>query len=366
MTGEAPLLLTPGPLTTDLVVRQAMLKDWGSRDPAFIALTAELRSRLLGVAHGEETHVAVPIQGSGTYVLEAAVASLIGPADKLLVLINGAYGERMAQIAARLGRVVEVLRWDEDRPVEPELVARTLAADPAISHVALVHCETTSGILNPLDAIAKVVAAAGRRLLLDAMSSFGALPMDLGATPIAAVLASSNKCLEGAPGVAFALVERHWLAAGPGHSASMSLDLHAQWRGLEANGQWRFTPPVQVVAALVEALRLLEAEGGPPARLRRYQANLDTMVEATTRLGLRLFLERGLQAPIIATFHPPEDPGFSFEAFYEALARRGFVIYPGKLTRAPSFRIGCIGAVGPADFKRLGEALGPALAEATA
>jgi 2-aminoethylphosphonate-pyruvate transaminase len=363
MTDPAPLLLTPGPLTTERAVREAMLRDWGSRDPDFIALTAELRARLLAVAHGEAAHVAVPIQGSGTFVLEAAVGTLLGPQDKLLVLINGAYGERMAHIARRLGRQVEVLRWAEDEPVDPDAVAVALAAEPGVTHVALVHCETTSGILNPLGAVAAAVKAAGRTLILDAMSSFGALPIDLRAQPIAAILASSNKCLEGTPGLAFAIVEREVLAACEGRSASLSLDLHAQWRGLEANGQWRFTPPVQVAAALVEALRRLEAEGGPAARLRRYQDNLDTLVEAATDLGLRLFLDRAVQAPIIATFHPPSD-AFVFEAFYDALARRGFIIYPGKLTRAPSFRIGCIGAVNRADFARLSAALGPALAEA--
>jgi 2-aminoethylphosphonate-pyruvate transaminase len=365
MNGKAPLLLTPGPLTTDPSVREAMLKDWGSRDPAFIAMTAELRARLLQVVHGAATHEAVPIQGSGTYVLEAAVGSLMGPGDKLLALVNGAYGERMVRIAERLGRAVTALRWREDEPVDPDLVAQVLDGDPSITHVALVHCETTSGILNPLGAVATVAAAANRPLMLDAMSSFGALPIDLLSTPIAAVLASSNKCLEGAPGLAFALVERQMLAGSAGKSPSLSLDLHDQWLGLETNGQWRFTPPVQVVAALVEALRRLELEGGPAARLRRYQANLDVLLDGALKLQLRPYLDRTVQAPIIATFHLPEGP-FDFEVFYDALARSGFIIYPGKLTRAPSFRIGCIGAVHPADFERLVTAMGPALAQSRA
>jgi len=361
---DAPLLLTPGPLTTDPAVRAAMQKDWGSRDPAFIALTAELRARLVQLAKGDATHVAVPIQGSGTYILEAAIGSLVGASDKLLVLANGAYGERMASIAKRLGRAVEVLRCDEDRPVDPDAVFDALK-DASITHVALVHCETTTGILNPSEAVADVVAEAGRVLLLDAMSSFGALPINLSRTQIGAVLASGNKCLEGAPGVAFALVERALLAGSAGRSASLSLDLAAQWQGFEADGQWRFTPPVQVVAALVEALRLLEREGGPAARLRRYQANLDTLIAGATAVGLELYLERALQAPIIATFRAPGGRRFNFDAFYQALVRRGFIIYPGKLTRAETFRIGCIGAVRPADFERLGAALGPALDEAS-
>ncbi|MHB8286923.1 MAG: 2-aminoethylphosphonate--pyruvate transaminase, partial [Caulobacteraceae bacterium] len=219
--------------------------------------------------------------------------------------------------------------------------------------VALVHCETTTGILNPLEAIADCVASHGRALLLDAMSSFGALEIDLAKTRIRAVLASSNKCLEGAPGLGFALVERHAIAEAKSVNPSLSFDLYEQWRGFEANGQWRFTPPVQVVAALVEALRALEAEGGPAARLARYSDNLATLLEGMTRLGFKLYLDPALQAPIIATFVQPTDGTFAFSAFYDGLAERGFLIYPGKLTKADSFRIGCIGALDREDFKRL-------------
>jgi 2-aminoethylphosphonate-pyruvate transaminase len=348
-----PVLLTPGPLTTADATRQAMTRDWGSRDPAFIALTAELRRRLLEVVHGQGTHVAVPLQGSGTFILEAAVLTLLAPGGKLLVLINGAYGERMAEIARRHGRAVAALRWEEDQPVDPAAVAAALAEDPAISHVAVVHCETTTGLLNPLAQVAEAVAGAGRALIVDAMSSFGALPLDLRAIPVAAVLASSNKCLEGTPGIGFAIVEKRRLEGAKGNSPSLSLDLFDQWRGFETNGQWRFTPPVQVAAALVEALRALEAEGGPPARLARYRANCEVLVSGMAARGFDLFLDPALQAPIIATFRLPRQAPFSFDRFYEGLAARGFVIYPGKLTRAESFRIGCIGALTPADFERL-------------
>ncbi len=349
----APILLTPGPLTTRESTRRAMLDDWGSRDPAFIALTAELRTRLLAVAAGEGTHAAVPLQGSGTYAVEATIATLVGHGARLLVLANGAYGERMIAIATRLGLDVRALRWAENVAVEPDVVDAALQADSSISHVALVHCETTTGLLNPLEAVAKVVARHGAKLLLDAMASFGALPIDLGLTPVAAVIASSNKGLEGAPGLGFALIERDALAAAEGVCASLSLDLHAQWRGFEANGQWRFTPPVQVVAALVEALRSLEAEGGPPARLARYSDNLDVLVEGMAALGFELYLPRALQAPIIATFRTPDDGRFAFQPFYDGLSERGFLIYPGKLTLAESFRIGCIGALDRRDFERL-------------
>lgn len=350
-----PLLLTPGPLTTHPRVRDAMGRDWGSRDRGFIALTAELRARLLGVANGAETHVATPIQGAGTYVLEAAAASLLGPTDKLLVLVNGAYGRRMAEIARRLGRAVTTLEWAEDTPVDAARVARALAADPSVTHVALVHVETTTGLLNPLAEVAGAAASAGRRLILDAMASFGALPIDLAATPVSAVLASSNKCLEGPPGIAFALVERGALTAAEGRSPSMALDLPAQAAGFARDGQWRFTPPVQVVAGTVEALRLLEAEGGPAARLARYAETLRVLVEGVEPLGFPLYLRREVQAPVIATFR--HGPQLDFGRFYAALAARGFVIYPGKLTADLSFRIGCIGQVFPADMRRLVEAV---------
>lgn len=345
------ILLTPGPLTTRRQTREAMLQDWGSRDPGFIALTAELRQRLLAVAGGEESHVTVPLQGSGTFAVEATIGTLVGPKDKLLVLVNGVYGERIARIAGRLGRTVETLHWAQHQPVDPDAVRRALQKDQAITHVALVHCETTTGLLNPLEEIASAIAGEGRLLILDAMSSFGALPLDLGR--IAALVASSNKCLEGVPGIGFAVVEKSLLARSEGNSASLSLDLCDQWRGFERNGQWRFTPPVQVAAALVEALRILEREGGPEARLARYRENMATLLAGMERLGFESYLAKSLQSPIIATFRIPDGWQPGFETFYAELAARGYLIYPGKLTAENSFRIGCIGAVERKDFEGL-------------
>jgi 2-aminoethylphosphonate-pyruvate transaminase len=309
---------------------------------------------LLGVAHGQDSHVAIPLQGSGTFIVEAAIGTLVGPSDVLLVLVNGAYGQRMLEIARRLGRSdLEFLSWPEHQPVDPAAVDRALAENPKITHVALVHCETTAGLLNPLEEIAAIVARHRRALILDAMSSFGALPIDLRTTAVTCVLASSNKCLEGVPGIGFALVERKSIERAERAAPSLSFDLHDQWRGFEQNGQWRFTPPVQVVAALVEALHRLEAEGGPVARGARYAANFRTLTDGMTRLGFRLFLEEDVQAPIIATFRTPDDPRFRFDRFYSVLAGRGLVIYPGKLTHGDSFRIGCIGDLDPPDFERL-------------
>lgn len=358
-----PRLFTPGPLTTDDRVRAAMACDWGSRDDAFTALTAELRTRLLAVAGDAGSHEAVPIPGSGTNVVEAAIATLIGQRHKLLVLVNGAYGRRIAAIAARYGRDVARLDWAEDAAVDVARVEAALAADAAITHVALVHCETTTGIVNPLAEIAAVVAQAGRLFIVDAMASFGALPIDLATMPIAAVVASSNKCLEGVPGVGYALVARSVLAAARGNSASLSLDLHDQWQAFATTGQWRFTPPVQVVAALVEALRLLEEEGGPPARLARYARRFETVRAGLDRLGFPLYLDRSVQGPIIATFRPRPGQPFDFETLYRMLAARDLIIYPGKLTAEPSFRIGCIGALTDADFADLLAAFGEFVAD---
>ncbi|OAF16452.1 2-aminoethylphosphonate--pyruvate transaminase [Bradyrhizobium centrolobii] len=351
---RTPLLLTPGPLTTHSRTRSVMLKDWGSRDPAFVDMTRQLRERLLTVVNGAPTHVAIPLQGSGTFAVEATLASLIKPDDKLLILSNGAYGERMIDIARRLNRRFLALHWPEHLPIDLQQVDKAVALDPTISHVALVHCETTSGILNPFEQIASIVLGHGRGLILDAMSSFGALPIDLSKFPITAVVASSNKCLEGVPGIGFSIVDKSAIAAAKRDNIpSLSLDLYDQWRGFENNGQWRFTPPVQVVAALVEALRLLEEEGGPAERLKRYQRNFSTLRSGMEQLGFRMFLDAAVQAPIIATFLPLDDVDLRSDDLFVALHTRGFSIYPGKLTMRDSFRIGCIGAVVPSDFEAL-------------
>lgn len=360
---QDPILLTPGPLTTSMTVRQAMLRDWGSRDPAFIAMNRSVRERLPKLAGAEGTHVCVPVQGSGTFAVEATIGTLVPRDGKLLVLINGAYGVRMKTIAEVMGRAVESLDWAEDEPVDPSALDRRLAGDPEVSHVSVVHCETTSGILNPVEAVAEVVARRGRALLIDAMSAFGALPIDAKTTPFAALMASSNKCLEGAPGMGFALIRRGALEAAEGNALSLSLDLYAQWRGFEANAQWRFTPPTHVVAAFAQALDEHEAEGGVVGRGARYADNHRLLVDGMEAMGFRCLLPRALQAPIIVTFHMPADPAFVFPAFYERLRGKGFVIYPGKLTVADSFRIGCIGRIGADDIRAALAAIRATLAE---
>ena len=346
-----PLLFTPGPLTTTRITKEAMLRDWGSRDGAFIAMNARVRRRLTALIHGEASHVCVPLQGSGTFIVEAMIGTLVPPAGKLLVLVNGAYGRRMVRICEYYRRACSVQETPEDRPVDPAALDAALAGDPDLTHVVVVHCETTSGVLNPLEEIAAVTARRQRRLLVDAMSAFGALPLDARRVAFDAVAASANKCLEGVPGVGFAIVRREALEEARGQAPSLSLDLHDQWSAMEKTGQWRFTPPTHVIAALDRALDQHAAEGGVAGREASYRRNCALLVEGIRALGFVTLLPDRLQAPIIVTVRMPADPKFDFETFYERLGRRGYVIYPGKLTVADSFRIGCIGALGEAEMR---------------
>ncbi len=346
-----PILLTPGPLTTSVTVKQAMLRDWGSRDSAFIAMNKAIRERLPQLAGASETHVCVPVQGSGTFAVEATLGTLLPRDGKLLVLVNGAYGRRMTAMAKVMGRAAEAMEWAENQPVDPAALDRRLAQDAAVTHVAVVHCETTSGILNPVEAIAAIVARHGRHLLIDAMSAFGALPLDARVVPFTALMASSNKCLEGAPGMGFALIRRDVLAQCKGRAHSLSLDLYDQWQGFEQNAQWRFTPPTHVVAAFAQALDEHTAEGGVAGRGARYADNHRRLVDGMEAMGFRCLLPRALQAPIIVTFHMPSDPAFVFAEFYDRLRDKGYAIYPGKLTVADSFRVGCIGRIGATEIE---------------
>ena len=356
-----PILLTPGPLTTTLETKAAMLRDWGSWDAAFNAVTANVRKRLLDIVNGHATHVCVPMQGSGTFSVEAAVNTTVPRDGHLLVLINGAYGKRLAKLAQMMGRRVSTFETADDVPTTADDVDRLLAKDASITHVGLIHCETSTGILNPLAAIAAVVARHGRRLIVDAMSSFGALPIDVSATPIDAVIAASGKCIEGPPGMGFVIVRRSTIEGCEGRSSSLALDLYDQWVYMEKTTQWRYTPPTHVVVAFNAALEQYVAEGGQPARLARYTANGETLVAGMQALGFRVFLDPAIQAPIIYTFHAPADPAYEFRRFYAEVRDRGFILYPGKLTQIETFRVGCIGAIGPSEMRQAVLAVGDAM-----
>lgn len=346
-----PLLLTPGPLTTSESTKKAMLRDFGSRDGEFIAMNTRVRQRLTAIAEAEDTHVCVPVQGSGTFAVEATLGTLVPKTGKILVLINGAYGKRSVKILQYMNRAHVSLESAEDQPPDLAALDQTLASDSAIGHVIAIHCETTTGILNPIADIAAITARHGRRLIIDAMSAFGAVPLSAKQTPFDAVIASSNKCLQGVPGMGFAIIQRDALNRSAGNAHSLSLDLHDQWVAMEKNSQWRFTPPTHVIAAFDAAIAEFEAEGGVPARHRRYSTNCRILVEGMRKMGLETLLPDRLQAPIIVTFRTPNDPAFRFQMFYDSLRDKGYVIYPGKLTSADTFRIGCIGNLYPDDMK---------------
>ena len=346
-----PLLLTPGPLTTSAEVKQAMLHDWGSRDPSFIDATKNVREGLVEVSGGGDAFTAVPVQGSGTFAVEAMIGTFLPKGNKLLIVVNGAYGHRIANICDYMDRPYTVLETPEDTPPDIAAVSETLAANPDISHVVVVHCETTSGILNPIQEIAAAVAAAGRNFMIDAMSAFGAIPLDLSQIPCDAVAASSNKCFEGVPGLGFVLCRKMALEQTRANSHSLSLDLFDQWQAMEENGQWRFTPPTHVVVAFEAALAAHAREGGVEGRFARYRKNCDVLIEGMKTFGFEPLLPDNLQAPIIITFRMPSDPNFAFQDFYGHLKDKGFIIYPGKLTIADSFRMGCIGHLDADDMR---------------
>ena len=358
-----PILLTPGPLTTSLPTKMAMLRDWGSWDSEFNTVTAHVRAKLTDIIHGKDTHTCVPMQGSGTFAVEAAVNTLVPRDGHVLVLINGAYGKRFAKLTGMMGRRLSIFETADEVPTTADDVERLLAKDSTITHVGLIHCETSTGIINPLAAIAQVVARHGKGLIVDAMSSFAALPIDARAVPFDALIAASGKCVEGPPGMGFVFVRRGLLEQCAGRSTSLALDLADQWAYMEKTTQWRFTPPTHVVVALHAALDQFIAEGGQPARLARYSANCRTLVTGMAELGFKPFLDPAIQAPIIVTFHAPDDPHYTFQAFYERVREKGFILYPGKLTQVETFRVGCIGAIGPDEMRHAVNAVRDTLAE---
>lgn len=353
-------LFTPGPLTTSQTVKEAMLVDMGSRDDEFIAVVLDIRRQLLeiGGVSQAEGYEAVLLQGSGTFGVESVLSSAVPPSGKLLLLVNGAYGERMVQIASRHRLTTEVLRWPEDQVADPAVVQRKLAENSGgVTHVAVVHCETTTGILNPVEEIGDVVRRAGAMFIVDAMSSFGGIPLSLSTAGMDFLVSSANKCIEGVPGFTFALARKEALARCEGNARTVSLDLFEQWRGLETNGQFRFTPPTHALLAFAQALKELKAEGGVSGRAKRYQANHTALLAGMKGLGFRPYLSSEHQSWIITAFHYPEHPAFRFEEFYRQLAARGMVIYPGKLGKVACFRIGNIGRLTPPDIQELLEAV---------
>lgn len=358
------ILFTPGPLTTSPTVKQAMLRDLGSRDFEFIGMVKEIRRRLVEIA-GASTrdYAAIPMQGSGTFGLESALGSVTPPHGKLLVASNGAYGRRLAEMARALKIPLAEVTAPEDERIDPSSIAAALLADAAITTVFVVHCETSTGIFNPIEAIGPVVRRAGRTFLVDAMSSFGGVSLNIEKAEIDYLVSSSNKCIEGVPGFSFIFARRAHLESTAGWARSFSMDLRAQLTGLEGNGQFRFTPPTHSLVAFHQALVELEREGGVAAREERYLSNYRTLVAGMRKLGFREFLKAENQGHIITSFHYPKDSKFRFDDFYERLNARGYVIYPGKLSNAECFRIGNIGRIFPTDVEDLVGAIARVLDE---
>ena len=352
------LLLTPGPLTTTRTVRESMMQEYSTWDVDYNGIVQSIRTRLVELATSDaanlDTHTAVLMPGSGTFTVESVVGSVIPSDGKLLVLNNGAYGARITTIARMLRVDTVELGQAEIEPTDLGQVEQMLAGDTAITHVAMVHCETTTGMLNPVEAVGEIVRRLGRVFILDAMSSFGGIPMSMELTGAHYLISSANKCIQGVPGFGFVVADRAMLEATEGWSRSHSLDLFDQWREMETNGgKWRFTSPTHVVSAFARALDELKDEGGIEARHTRYVANQKTMVKGMRALGFRTLLGDDLQSPIITSFYYPDSAEFEFQKFYDALKSRGFVIYPGKVSHAQCFRIGSIGDVQPEDMTGL-------------
>ncbi len=351
------LLLTPGPLSTSRTVRAAMDRDWCTWDDDYnVGIVTPIREQLvqLATATEPEAYSCVLVQGSGTFALEAMIGSVIPPEGKLLVLANGAYGDRLAKIAACL-RIEHVVH-DCGELVRPDLVKleAELADDDAITHVVLVHNETTTGMMNPLGDIAAIVKAQGKMLLVDSMSAFGGVPLDIAELRIDYIVSSANKCIQGVPGFGFVIGRVEHLEKTKGWARSLSLDLYDQWQGMEkGRGKWRFTSPTHVVRAFYQALKELAEEGGVAARYARYCENQRRLVVGMEGLGFECVLSSEYHSPIITGFRDPQHADYAFQAFYDRLKAQGFVIYPGKVTGIDSFRIGTIGHVFPEDIDRL-------------
>lgn len=349
-------LLTPGPLTTTNTVKSVMMFDHCTWDDDYKQITLDIRKGLLKLAHAsEEEYTVVLMQGSGTFGVESVLSSVVGKDEKLLIITNGAYGERMVDIAKYSGINYVVYSEDYDKVPSAEKVADLLAQDPSITHVTMVHGETTSGILNDIESVAKVVKAQGKVFIVDAMSSFGGIDIDVAGLKIDFIISSANKCIQGVPGFSFIICNRASLMASKGKARSLSLDLYGQWETMDKDGKWRFTSPTHVVLAFEQAMKELEVEGGIPARAKRYRENNELLIKRMREMGIKPYIDNEHQGPIITTFYYPENHNFSFNEMYSYIKERGYAIYPGKVTSAETFRIGNIGEIYKEDIEKLCE-----------
>lgn len=346
-------LLTPGPLTTSEAVKAEMRLDRCTWDDDYKQITQKIRSQLLQIAGvTPDAYTAVLLQGSGSFGVEAVLTTAVRPADKLLIITNGAYGARMAEMADYIGLCHTVYGTGYDSLPDMATVRQILGSDPAITHIAMVHCETTTGILNPLAEVAALAREFGKSLIIDAMSSFGGMELDIGELGIDWLISSANKCIQGVPGFCFVVARKQCLSQCQGNARSLVLDLYEQWRQMDIDGKWRYTSPTHVVAAFARALAELAAEGGVAARSKRYSALNQLLRRRLASIGIEAYIPEALQSPIITTFRFPNE-NFRFDEFYQYVKERGFVLYPGKLTDVDTFRIGNIGEIYQQDMEAL-------------
>ncbi len=352
------LLFTPGPLTTSNTVKEAGLIDLGSRDNSFIKIVAEVREKIVRLTHADVSdYDAVIIQGSGTFGIESVISSGIPSGGCLLNIVNGAYGRRISQIAKIHSIPLHELQYQENQLPDIMEIEAKLQNNPEITHIAIVHGETTTGLINPIEKTGEISAKYNKTFIVDAMSTFGAYDIDVKKANISFLISSSNKCIEGIPGFSFTIARREALEACKNQARTLSLDLYDQWNGLNSNGQFRFTPPVQVILAFHKALEELDKEGGIKERSLRYLHNNIVLVNEMRKIGFRLYLPDEIRGYIITSFLYPEDINFSFNDFYRRLNEKGFVIYPGKLSKVDCFRIGNIGQIYPEDMINLTQAI---------
>lgn len=360
-------LLTPGPLTTTDTVKQEMLFDHCTWDDDYKQITQNIRRELLALAHvlpvdiAEEdalengAYTAVLMQGSGTFGVESVFTSVVGKNEKMLIVANGAYGERMTDIADHAEIKYKVYREHYDQVPRAEIIEEMLKEDSEITHVAMVHSETTSGILNDIQAVGKVVKEQGRVFIVDAMSSFGGVDIPVKEWGIDFLISSANKCIQGVPGFSFIIANKKLLLESAGKARSLSLDLFDQWKTMSIDGKWRFTSPTHVVLAFAQALKEMKEEGGIEARCRRYTENNHLLIKKMGEMGIHPYIDGEHQGPIITTFFYPENKKFTFAEMYQYIKERGYAIYPGKVTEAETFRIGNIGEIYREDIIRLCE-----------
>ena len=350
---KLPLLFTPGPLTTSLDTKKSMLVDMGSWDDDFNKVTSIIRSKVIKVVNGNKSYTCVPLQGSGSFGIEAMIINFISKKDKILILINGSYGERIKKICDyhKIKNIPFV--WKENEELDIKKLQKKLQSDKSIKNLAFVHCETSTGIINPINEVNNLCKNLKVNLFIDAMSTFGALTIDSNKIKFKALVASSNKCIEGVPGISFCISRTNDLKKSKGNSDNLCMDLYDQWKYMKETGRWRYTPPTHVVIAFLQALKEFEKEGGLKKRYQKYKRNRDVLIKEMNKIGFKCLLEDRLQSPIIVTFISPEDKRFIFNKFYKFLKLNNFIIYPGKMTNIETFRIGCIGQIRPNDIKNL-------------